>query len=222
MCIYSVIFWAVSVTVSSSWSRTFSTTTEFQQFLTSSSNARSPHSPYSQWPGRDRMLASITGIPFSASTSYETIRQQFQMPRPTYYNIGVDCMDKHGVNGNRTALIYSEEDGTVVNVTYAQGIELSNRMANGLKHACNLQKGDRVAILMSQSIETALAHVAVYKSGGIAVPLFILFGPEALEYRLNDSGATIAFVEVKKSEHNKKITLNSTQHSLSLLRFDFI
>ena len=51
--------------------------------------------------------------------------------------------------------------------------------------------GDRVAILLSQSLETALAHVAAYKAGLIALPLFTLFGPDALHYRLSDSGAGI-------------------------------
>ena len=67
-----------------------------------------------------------------------------------------------------------------------------------------------MAILMSQSPETAIAHCAVYKAGGVAVPLFVLFGPEALEYRLKvllrrcwpgadaalqDSGAKVIVVE---------------------------
>jgi acetyl-CoA synthetase len=52
-----------------------------------------------------------------------------------------------------------------------------------------VQKGDRVGIFLSQSVETAIAHVAVYKCGAIAVPLFALFGPNALQYRLADSGA---------------------------------
>ncbi len=54
---------------------------------------------------------------------------------------------------------------------------------------CGLQVGDRVGLLMSQSPETVLAHAAIYKSGAIAVPLFVLFGPEAVKYRLADSGA---------------------------------
>ena len=52
-----------------------------------------------------------------------------------------------------------------------------------------LHRGDRVGILLPQCPETALSHIALYKLGAIAVPLFTLFGPEALEYRLGNSGA---------------------------------
>ncbi len=56
--------------------------------------------------------------------------------------------------------------------------------------------GDRVAILLPQVPETAIAHLAVYRSGAIAVPLFVLFGPDAIEYRLADSGAVALVTDV--------------------------
>jgi acetyl-CoA synthetase len=86
----------------------------------------------------------------------------------------------------------------VISCTFGQAYDLSNRLAYALQHKLGLQREDRVAILMSQSIETALVHMSAYKAGGIAVPLFILFGPEALEYRLQDSGARVVFVEQTK------------------------
>jgi acetyl-CoA synthetase len=49
--------------------------------------------------------------------------------------------------------------------------------------------GDRVAILLPQSPEVAAAHIAIYKLGGIALPLATLFGVDALSYRLQNSGA---------------------------------
>ena len=51
-----------------------------------------------------------------------------------------------------------------------------------------MRRGDRVALLLPQSFETAIAHVAIYKLGAIAVPLALLFGVEALEYRLHTAG----------------------------------
>lgn len=53
---------------------------------------------------------------------------------------------------------------------------------------CGVRKGDRVGIFLCQSVETAIAHVAVYKCGAIAVPLFALFRHDALQYRLADRG----------------------------------
>ena len=54
--------------------------------------------------------------------------------------------------------------------------------------ARGVRRGDRVALLLPQCFETAIAHVAIYKLGAIAVPLALLFGVEALEYRLQTAG----------------------------------
>src|SRR4030095_2368691 len=64
----------------------------------------------------------------------------------------------------------------------------SNRLANLLRDL-GVGRGDRVAVLLAQAPETAFGHIAIYKLGAIAVPLFALFGPEALQYRLANSGA---------------------------------
>ena len=61
--------------------------------------------------------------------------------------------------------------------------------ARGLAARGVIRAGDRVAILLPQGFETVIAHVAIYKLGAIALPLALLFGAEALEYRLRDAGA---------------------------------
>ena len=50
-------------------------------------------------------------------------------------------------------------------------------------------RGDRVAILLPQMPAVAASHIAIYKLGAIALPLAMLFGLEAISYRLADSGA---------------------------------
>ena len=64
----------------------------------------------------------------------------------------------------------------------------SNRLANALA-ASGIERGDRVAIVLPQAMETAVSHLAIYKLGAVALPLAILFGVEALAYRLENSGA---------------------------------
>ena len=61
------------------------------------------------------------------------------------------------------------------------------------RSAC--ERGDKVALILPQRPETVVAHIAVYQLGAVAVPLSFLFGPEALEYRLDDSEAKVAFVD---------------------------
>jgi acetyl-CoA synthetase len=58
-----------------------------------------------------------------------------------------------------------------------------------------VQRGDRVAIVMPQRFETAVAYMAVFQMGAVAMPLSMLFGPEALEYRLQDSDAVVAIAD---------------------------
>jgi len=71
---------------------------------------------------------------------------------------------------------------------------LSNSFSNALIHRCSVKPQDRVAILLPQCPETLISHISVQKVGGIALPLFILFGPDALEYRLKDSGSKVLLV----------------------------
>ena len=123
-----------------------------------------------------------------AAPDYETLRRDFRWDIPARYNMGVDCCDRHADGQGRPALIMEDESGAVRRYSFDDIRELSNRFANVLA-ADGLQAGDRLAILLPQAVETGVAHVAAWKSGLISIPLFTLFGQDALEYRLADSGA---------------------------------
>jgi acetyl-CoA synthetase len=128
----------------------------------------------------------------SAATSYDELCAAFRWDVPARYNIGVDVCDRWAARQpERTALIQVAEDGPAREVSYGDLRAWSNRLA-GLLRALGVARGDRVAVLLPQAPETAVGHIAIYKLGAIAVPLFGLFGPEALEYRLRDSGAKVA------------------------------
>jgi acetyl-CoA synthetase len=119
---------------------------------------------------------------------YNAVYGSFVWKVPEFYNIGVDVCDKWAGQRYRLALIYEGETGAVEKYTFWELKRLSNRLANAMG-ASGITPGARVGILLPQCPETALAHLAVYKIGAIAIPLFTLFGPEALEYRLSNSGA---------------------------------
>ena len=121
--------------------------------------------------------------------SYEEVSRAFAWRVPDRYNIGVDVCDRWAESEpDRIALIHKRRDGGVEEYRFSDIRALSNRFANALA-AQGIVHGDRVGILLPQAPETAVSHVAVYKLGGIAVPLFALFGVEALEYRLANCGA---------------------------------
>jgi acetyl-CoA synthetase len=128
--------------------------------------------------------------------TYEEIRSRFRWRIPARYNIGVDCCDRWAVaEPQRTAIVHLSRDGRSEAITYGWLRETSNRLANVLA-AHGVARGDRVAILLPQAPEVAVAHLATYKLGGIALPLAILFGVDALSYRLQNSGAKAIITNV--------------------------
>ena len=120
--------------------------------------------------------------------TYEEVYNSFAWKIPEFYNIGVDICDKWAHQRYRLALIFENEKGETEHYTFWDLKRLSNRLANGLK-AQGLGRGDRFGIMLPQSPEAGIAHIALYKMGAVAVPLFTLFGTEALEYRLANSEA---------------------------------
>lgn len=116
------------------------------------------------------------------------LRAGFSWRIPEYYNIADDICDRHAAYSGSPALIVVERGGQVAVHTFDDVRRQSNRLANVLL-AHGAQRADRLAILLPQAPETLFAHVAAFKAGLVSVPLFSLFGADALEYRLANSGA---------------------------------
>jgi acetyl-CoA synthetase len=126
------------------------------------------------------------------SRDYDALYNQFRWQVPSSFNIGVAVCDVWAERDpRRTALIHVLPDGRSEDVSYGWLREKSNRLANTLR-AHGVARGDRVAILLPQSPEVAAIHIAIYKLGAVALPLAILFGVDALSYRLKDAGAKVA------------------------------
>jgi acetyl-CoA synthetase len=120
---------------------------------------------------------------------YHALYRSFRWHVPAHYNIGVDVCDRWAQSEpGRTAIFDVRADGTVEEINYGALRETSNRLANVLA-AHGIARGDRVAILLPQTAAVAASHIATYKLGAIALPLAMLFGVEAISYRLQDSGA---------------------------------
>jgi len=121
--------------------------------------------------------------------SYDDIYRAFRWQVPARINIGVDVCDRWAAaDPSRLAILHVRPDGRSEEVSFGQLREASNRLANVLA-AHGIVRRDRVAIFMPQAPEVAIAHIATYKLGAVALPIAILFGPDALSYRLQNSGA---------------------------------
>jgi acetyl-CoA synthetase len=120
--------------------------------------------------------------------NYNEVYDSFRWEVPEFYNIGVDICDKWARQRYRLALIYQDQKGQVTKYTFWDLKQLSNRLANGFKSA-GINPGDRIGLLLPQCPETAISHIAAFKIGAISLPLFTLFGIDALEYRLANSQA---------------------------------
>ncbi len=140
---------------------------------------------------------------------YDNLIKNFKWNIPTNFNIGIYCCDVH--DSEKLALIYEDENGNVKNYSFGKIKEYSNKLANLLINL-GMKKGDRFAILLSQQPETLIAHLSGYRLGLICVPLFVLFGEEALEYRLNNSEAKILILN--KSDLEKVIAIKKNLPNL--------
>jgi acetyl-CoA synthetase len=89
---------------------------------------------------------------------------------------------------DRIAVVHIGQDGARRTWTYGQLKQASDAMAVALR-AAGVGPGDRVAILLPQHPAVLVTHLAAMKLGAVSLPLFTLFGEDALRYRLSDSGA---------------------------------
>jgi acetyl-CoA synthetase len=128
-----------------------------------------------------------------AADRYREIYAAFRWRVPADFNIAHWACRRWAGSG-RLALTWEDEDGAQASLTYDALLASANRLSNAFA-ALGLAPGDRVALMLPQRPETAIAYLACFQSALIAVPLSFLFGPEALEYRLRDSGARAAIVD---------------------------
>lgn len=139
------------------------------------------------------------------ASTYEELASRFSWDIPDDFNIGIAVCDAWADREpEREALVFAEEGGDTTSYSYADLKRHSNRLAN-LFAARGVQPGDRVGVLLPQAPETAFAHIAALKLGAITIPLFTLFGDEALSYRLGNSGAKVVVTDTGGAAKLEKI-----------------
>jgi len=134
-------------------------------------------------------------VPGAVHDEYASLHAGFRWQVPAEFSIAEACCTRWALETpHATAIIFENEQGCQAQYSFGQLQRAANRLSNALRRL-GVQRGDRVAIVLPQRFETAVAHIAINQLGAVAMPLSMLFGPEALEYRLQDSGAVLALVE---------------------------
>jgi len=130
--------------------------------------------------------------------AYETVHRQFAWLVPAVFNMAEVCCGRWARAAkykHATAILEHQSGGQAPQTwSYAQLQVAANLLSQKLR-ASGVERGDRVAIVMPQRFETAAAYMAVLQMGAVAMPLSMLFGPEALAFRLVDSGASVALCD---------------------------
>jgi len=133
--------------------------------------------------------------PASGKADWGRLRDGFAWDIPDTLNIAHLCCDAWAaVDPDRVAVTHLGADGGRSVWTYGDLKRASDRLAAALE-ARGVMRGDRVAVLMAQHPAVLVAHLAAMKLGAVSVPLFTLFGSDALRYRLADCGARALIVE---------------------------
>ena len=138
--------------------------------------------------GRARKLVSPWG-------PWRDMQDGFSWDIPEHFNIAERCCDSWAaLDPDRIALTHVRQDGSTEDWSFGRLKEASDRFATVLRDA-GLSKGDRIAVLLGQGPEVLITHFAAYKLGAAVLPLFTLFGADALAYRLSDSGAKLVVTD---------------------------
>ena len=125
--------------------------------------------------------------------NFEELYLTFKWNIPEFYNIAFDTVDKDNYQ-NRIALINFLQEGKIEKWSFFDIKRSANKLANVFDHF-HLEANARVGVILGQCPETAIAHMACFKSGKISIPLFNLFGTDALHYRLLNSRASLVICD---------------------------
>jgi acetyl-CoA synthetase len=128
---------------------------------------------------------------------YDALHSRFGWHVPEHFNMAQVCMWRWAedpAHAGDVAVVACAPGQSDRAHSYADLLDQASRLSNALA-ALGVQRGDRVAIVLPQRFETAVAYMAVLQMGAVGMPLSQLFGPEALEFRLQDSEAVVAICD---------------------------
>ena len=151
---------------------------------------------------------------------HAAMQRGFRWRVPARMNIAELCSRRwaRGDDASKRIAVIAHQPGAGgQNHSYTELQASADRLSHALVRL-GVARGDRVAIVMPQRFETAVAYIAVLQLGAIAMPLSQLFGPEALEYRLQDAGACLALCDegALADLHAVRVRCPALRHAVGL------
>jgi acetyl-CoA synthetase len=120
----------------------------------------------------------------NSGDAYERVVGRHHWEVPERYNIAADVCDRHP--REKLAMIHEHFSGAIREVSWGELQDLSNRFANLLAQQ-GVTRGDRVAVVMPPTPETAAVFFATWKLGALLLSMSVLYGDEGIRHRLGDA-----------------------------------
>src|SRR5438270_12647086 len=143
-------------------------------------------------------------------TSYEQAREQHGWNVPGRYNIARDVCDRHP--RDKLAMIHEDFRGRVREVSWGELQDDANRFANVLR-SHGVEPGDRVAMLLPATPQTAAAFFGAWKAGAILLSMSVLYGDEGIRHRVRDSQPKVLLTN---AENAGRVERDLAEHVLIL------
>ena len=134
-------------------------------------------------------------------SSYEEACQRHRWEVPERYNIATDVCDRHP--RDKPAMVHEDFQGQVRRCSWGELQDASNRFANVLvEHG--VQRGDRVAMLLPPTPETAAAFFGTWKTGAILLSMSVLYGDDGIRHRLTDAEPKVLVTNQANAERMER------------------
>jgi acetyl-CoA synthetase len=125
-------------------------------------------------------------------SSYEEACSAHRWAVPAQYNLAADVCDQHP--RDKPAMVWESFDGSHRELVWGELQDLANQAAHTLV-ARGVERGDRVAVVLPPTPETAAVFFGIWKLGAILLSMSVLYGDESIRHRLTDSSAKLVVTD---------------------------
>jgi acetyl-CoA synthetase len=140
--------------------------------------------------------------------TYEEACANHEWRVPERYNIAADVCDKHPPD--KLAMIHEHFSGAVREILWGDLQALASQAAHALAEA-GVERGDRVAVVLPPTPETAAVFFGTWKLGALLLSMSVLYGDDGIRHRLEDSGAKVLVTDranAGRFEHDRILVLD--------------